>query len=193
MPFKKGVSGNPSGRPKNTGDTAEVRLLARQHGPEAIKRLAAIMRDEKAHRRDQIDACNSLLDRGYGKSISAADMAAITHALNRNDDGGEVVIQVGWGKDGQGGRSVPLDQFAQEAAKPKDVTPTAPPTRQIEDLRPTKVSKSLSEKQADLDRLNLEISRLRAVLEGRAADWDESGWSHTLPPSSGPDWPGRTR
>lgn len=47
--------------------TAEVRSLAREHGPGAIKelsRLAAEARSEQA----RISACTVLLDRAYGKS-----------------------------------------------------------------------------------------------------------------------------
>ena len=43
MAFKKGESGNPGGRPK---EVAEVRELARKHGPEAIERLAKLIHSE---------------------------------------------------------------------------------------------------------------------------------------------------
>ena len=44
MPFKKGQSGNPGGRPKVV---AEVKELARAHTGEAIKTLVSIMTNPK--------------------------------------------------------------------------------------------------------------------------------------------------
>lgn len=66
MAFEKGKSGNPGGRPK---ENAEVKELARTHGPRAIERLAEIMNssDERA----AAAASNALLDRGYGKPAQA--------------------------------------------------------------------------------------------------------------------------
>jgi len=63
-PFQKGISGNPGGRPKVSGDVQE---LARQKSPEAITTLANIMDDEKAPPAARVAAANALLDRGYGK------------------------------------------------------------------------------------------------------------------------------
>jgi hypothetical protein len=98
MPFVKGKSGNPGGRPKRL---SEVRELARSYGPEAIRKLVAIMRNKKAPIRDQREACNSLLDRGFGRPVSANDMSLLINNAGRNDDGGEVVIEVKFGKDRQ--------------------------------------------------------------------------------------------
>lgn len=55
---------NPSGRP---AIVAEVQKLARSHTPEAITRLAEIMRspDEKV----ALVAIDQLLDRGWGKPV----------------------------------------------------------------------------------------------------------------------------
>ena len=36
MPFVKGQSGNPSGRPKEDEEVKEAKRLARGHGPAAI-------------------------------------------------------------------------------------------------------------------------------------------------------------
>lgn len=68
MVWQKGKSGNPGGRPK---EVAEVSALARQYGPEAVERLAAIMRsdDLKAAR----GAADSLLDRGYGRPVQSVE------------------------------------------------------------------------------------------------------------------------
>lgn len=74
MPFVKGKSGNPGGRPKEAN---EVRELARQYGPEAILRLAFWMASDNA--KASVSACNVLLDRGFGKPDQA-----IEHSGNVN-------------------------------------------------------------------------------------------------------------
>lgn len=68
MPFEKGKSGNPGGRPKETKDVKE---LARQHTKEAIDRLAYWMRegDGKA----SISAAQALLDRAWGRPPQALE------------------------------------------------------------------------------------------------------------------------
>lgn len=66
MPFEKGKSGNPGGRPK---ENAEVRKLAREHTSEAIKRLVDWMRSDNA--KASVSAANALLDRGWGKAPQA--------------------------------------------------------------------------------------------------------------------------
>jgi hypothetical protein len=64
MPFVKGQSGNPGGRPK---EVADVRALARQSGKDAIATLKAIMDDTHAPPAARIAASVALLDRGYGR------------------------------------------------------------------------------------------------------------------------------
>ena len=64
MPFKKGQSGNPGGRPKVI---AEVKELARAHTGEAIETLVSIMTNPKSAPAARVSAANALLDRGYGK------------------------------------------------------------------------------------------------------------------------------
>jgi hypothetical protein len=61
--FKPGESGNPGGRPKS-----DVVSLARQHTPEAINRLVALMRQD-----DDLDialaATSAIIDRGWGRPV----------------------------------------------------------------------------------------------------------------------------
>jgi len=64
MPFEKGQSGNPGGRPK---ENAEVKALARQHGPAAIGKLVELMNCGQP--RTEVAAAQALLDRGYGKAV----------------------------------------------------------------------------------------------------------------------------
>jgi hypothetical protein len=64
MPFEKGKSGNPGGRPKLVG---EVQALAREYTKQAIETLRDIMRDKNAPPAARGYAANSILDRGYGR------------------------------------------------------------------------------------------------------------------------------
>ena len=66
MPFKKGQSGNPGGRPK---ENDEVRLLARQHTPAAIERLAFWLASDNA--KASVSAASALLDRAWGRPPQA--------------------------------------------------------------------------------------------------------------------------
>jgi hypothetical protein len=64
MAFKKGVSGNPGGRPKIM---APIRDLARAHSVAAIEALASIVQDIDAPPAARVAAATALLDRAYGK------------------------------------------------------------------------------------------------------------------------------
>ena len=62
MPFEKGKSGNPGGRPK---EAAEVRAAARLQGIAAIDKLTELMND--GDKRIAVTAAQAILDRGFGK------------------------------------------------------------------------------------------------------------------------------
>jgi hypothetical protein len=62
MPFEKGQSGNPGGRPK---ESAEAKRLAQEHGPAAIAKLVELMNCGQA--RTEVAAAQAILDRAYGK------------------------------------------------------------------------------------------------------------------------------
>ena len=64
MPWVKGQSGNPGGRPK---EEVDIRKLARSRGKEALDTLHAIMNDKTAPPAARIAASVALLDRGYGR------------------------------------------------------------------------------------------------------------------------------
>ena len=63
--FRKGVSGNPGGRPRVSG---EVRELAQSKAPRAFERLVELM--ESKDQRVAMAASNAVLDRAYGKPSS---------------------------------------------------------------------------------------------------------------------------
>lgn len=71
MPFVKGSSGNPGGRP---AVIKEVRELAQKHAPAAIERLAMLVQDPDG--RVAVAACNALLDRAVGKPVQAVEVDA---------------------------------------------------------------------------------------------------------------------
>ena len=78
--FEKGQSGNPGGRPK---EVAGVRELARQHTPDAVATLVAIMQNEDAPPAARVSAANSLLDRGYGRPNQAVSVSTDTGISER--------------------------------------------------------------------------------------------------------------
>jgi hypothetical protein len=69
--WKPGQSGNPGGRPKVS---AEVRELAREHGPEAILRLVALMNSKNES--VAVRASDAILDRGFGRPMQAMELAS---------------------------------------------------------------------------------------------------------------------
>jgi hypothetical protein len=81
--FRKGVSGNPSGRPKQHG---EVIKLCRAHSVEAVELLVAVMRNRR-HPKLALKAAELLLDRAYGR---------VPHAITGEGGEGPVKISVSW-------------------------------------------------------------------------------------------------
>ena len=71
MPFEKGQSGNPGGRPKVE---LKMRELAQSKGPDAIDKLIEHMEGDDA--RLAQTAAIALLDRGFGKPAQSVDVTA---------------------------------------------------------------------------------------------------------------------
>lgn len=69
MPFQPGVSGNPSGRPKENN---EVKALARANAPQAMQTLIDIMTNGEP--KLALQAANAVLDRAYGKPAQAVQL-----------------------------------------------------------------------------------------------------------------------
>ena len=88
--WPKGISGNPSGRPR--GHT-EVRVLARSHGPAAIKRLRELMDSNDLP--VAVSAAKALLDRGWGKpsqQITGPDGGALVNIVLNS---GNAIVDAG--------------------------------------------------------------------------------------------------
>ncbi len=54
--------------------TGEIKEMAQAHGPEAVRKLASLINSEDE--RVAIAACQTLLDRGYGKAHQSMDIAS---------------------------------------------------------------------------------------------------------------------
>ena len=104
-----GQSANPGGRPLG-GEP--LRALAREHGPEALRRLVELM---SSHNEPvAVRACEALLDRAYGKPPQALEvLGAVAHLDLLRWRGRRAVGPWGTGRrtpgrsEGNGGRSLP--------------------------------------------------------------------------------------
>ena len=105
MPFQKGKSGNPGGRPKKD---RTIQQIAREYGPDALKTLAGIMRDTKATPAARVTASSVLLDRGYGKppQFNTGDPTQFRKAVEMSDDELATIA----GGSGEGAAEAPVDQ-----------------------------------------------------------------------------------
>jgi hypothetical protein len=83
---KKGGARPGAGRPKGavTKATADIRALASQYGPAALKELARLAEHAESEAA-RVSAIKELLDRGYGRSpqpITGHEGGAIVHEIH---------------------------------------------------------------------------------------------------------------
>ena len=76
--WRKGQSGNPTGRSKHE---REVNELARSYGKQAIQRLADIMLNAESHPIAVIRAAEVLLNRGFGKPKESVEVMGAVQVL----------------------------------------------------------------------------------------------------------------
>lgn len=69
--FRKGQSGNPGGRP---AVLKEVQELARNYTAEAVETWREIMRNKKAPAQARVAAASAIVDRGWGKPETKAEI-----------------------------------------------------------------------------------------------------------------------
>ena len=82
MPWAKGQSGNPGGRPKGTAEIAE---LCRELLPAGVKRLAEII-EKSDNETAVIRALEVAFERGLGKPIQPIDTNASIDSLFSADE-----------------------------------------------------------------------------------------------------------
>ena len=76
--FKKGVSGNASGRPKRTPEEFELVAACKAKSPEALAVLLRIMSSGE-NERNQLSAALGVIERGFGKAVQHIEANVTTH------------------------------------------------------------------------------------------------------------------
>ena len=72
MPFKRGASGNPKGRPKQH---AEIKALALKKCPEAFKELIKLLNDKTLSPGEKLAVIKEIFDRGIGKPQQSMELS----------------------------------------------------------------------------------------------------------------------
>jgi hypothetical protein len=83
MPFEKGKSGNPGGRPKVVG---EVQALAREYASGAVETLRGIMENIEAPPAARITAAIAILDRGFGRPHQTSEIVTVQKPVSEMSD-----------------------------------------------------------------------------------------------------------
>jgi len=90
--FKKGKSGNPSGRPKLP---EEFKQLAKDNSTVALQKVIDILKNPNSEPKDVIKASEVVMDRAWGKANQSLDIDA------KNDTTLRIILEnelEGWAK-----------------------------------------------------------------------------------------------
>jgi hypothetical protein len=71
--FKKGQSGNPTGRPKKSGEELELIEACKKRTPKALEVIGEIMENGE-NERNRLSAAQYLIDRAYGKAVQQTEL-----------------------------------------------------------------------------------------------------------------------
>lgn len=83
---KRPGAGRKPGSPNKlkASEVKEVKALAQQHAPEAMARLAFLAQKAESEAAS-VAACNSILDRAYGKAAQSVDLTVTRNLANLSD------------------------------------------------------------------------------------------------------------
>jgi hypothetical protein len=73
----------------------DIQALAREHGPDVIAKLVALMNDPEVAPVVQLGAANSLADRGFGKPVQTLNARVIRGVADLSDDELDAIITSG--------------------------------------------------------------------------------------------------
>jgi hypothetical protein len=71
--FKKGQSGNPTGRPKKSGEELDLIEACKQRTSKALEVIGDIMENGE-NERNRLSAAQYLIDRAYGKAVQQTEL-----------------------------------------------------------------------------------------------------------------------
>lgn len=80
--FKKGQSGNPSGRPKATPEDLDLIAACKVHTTTALNTILEIMQHGE-NERNRLAAANTIIERAYGKPIQPTDTKVSGELITR--------------------------------------------------------------------------------------------------------------
>jgi hypothetical protein len=83
MPFVKGQSGNPGGKPK---ELRNVQLQARKISPLALRELKRILNDPQAGKQAKIAAAEVVLNRAWGRPSQQLE--------HTGENGGAIMVKL---------------------------------------------------------------------------------------------------